>query len=75
MVARLRGVRAKELIRALETGGFDIMRQKGSHVVMHDAGTDKTVVVPSHSAELPRWLLNKISKDAGLDEDEFRSLI
>jgi hypothetical protein len=26
-----------------------------------------------HSAELPRWLMKKIIKDAGLSEDEFRS--
>jgi predicted RNA binding protein YcfA (HicA-like mRNA interferase family) len=51
------------------------MRQTGSHVVMHDAGTSKTVVVPLHSVELPRRLLKKIIKDAGLGEDEFRSLI
>lgn len=75
MFARLPGVRAKELIRALEKAGFDILRQKGSHVVMHDEARDKTVTVPVHSSELPRWLLKKIIKDAGLSEDEFRSLV
>ena len=27
-----------------------------------------------HSSELPRWLLKKIIKDAGLDEERFRAL-
>ena len=28
-----------------------------------------------HSEELPRWLLKKIIKEAGLTEDEFRELL
>jgi hypothetical protein len=28
-----------------------------------------------HSAELPRWLMKKIIKDAGLSENAFRSLL
>ena len=28
-----------------------------------------------HSNELPRWLLKKIIKEAGLTEDEFRELM
>jgi len=37
--------------------------------------TARTVTVPVHSRELPRWLLKKIIKDAGLSEDEFRELL
>ena len=37
--------------------------------------TVRTVIVPVHSRELPRWLLKKIIKDAGLSEDEFRKLL
>jgi predicted RNA binding protein YcfA (HicA-like mRNA interferase family) len=35
----------------------------------------RTTVVPMHSAELPRWLMKKIIKDARLSEDEFRSFL
>jgi hypothetical protein len=28
-----------------------------------------------HSKELPRWLLKKIIKEAGLTEDDFRKLL
>jgi len=31
--------------------------------------------VPIHTKELPRWLLKKIIKEAGLTEDEFRKLL
>jgi len=75
MVARLPGVRAKELIRALEKAGFETMRQKGSHITLHSFEEDKTVVVPMHPGEFPRWLLRKIIKDAGLSEDELRGYL
>jgi len=76
MFARLPGVRAKEIIRALERAGFLIERQNStSHVLLRNSNTKRTTIVPIHSKELPRWLLKKIIKDAGLNEGEFRSFI
>lgn len=69
------GVRAKELISTLEKAGFEFQRQSGGHVSLRHPDTVRTVVVPVHSRELPRWLLKKIIKDAGLSEDEFRRLL
>ena len=75
MLARLPGVRAKQIISALEKAGFLVERQKGSHASMRNPDTERTTVVPVHSSELPRWLLKKIIKDAGLSESEFRDLL
>jgi predicted RNA binding protein YcfA (HicA-like mRNA interferase family) len=75
MSPRLPGVRAQELIRALEKAGFETLRQRGSHKTLHDTITDRMVVVPVHSREIPRWLMKRIIKDAGLTEDEFRDLL
>ena len=76
MLARLPGARAKEIIRALEHAGFVREPQKAtSHVVLRHPLTKRTTSVPIHSKELPRWLLKKIIKDAGLSEDEFRSFL
>jgi predicted RNA binding protein YcfA (HicA-like mRNA interferase family) len=76
MFARLPGVRAKEIIRALERAGFLIERHNStSHVLLRNPHTKRTTVVPIHSKELPRWLLKKIIKDAGLNEDQFRTFI
>ncbi len=73
MFARLPGARAKQVIRALEQAGFIFERQNStSHVLLRHPGTKRTTVVPIHSGELPRWLLKKIIKDAGLDENQFR---
>jgi predicted RNA binding protein YcfA (HicA-like mRNA interferase family) len=76
MLARLPGARAKEVIRALERAGFVAEPQKAtSHVFLRHPVTKRTTSVPVHSKELPRWLLKKIIKDAGLDEQQFRSLL
>jgi predicted RNA binding protein YcfA (HicA-like mRNA interferase family) len=75
MFARLPGVRAKDLMRALEKAGFDVIRQKVSHVTLHNAESEKTALIPMHSGEFPRWLLKKITKDAGLSKDEFRGYL
>jgi predicted RNA binding protein YcfA (HicA-like mRNA interferase family) len=75
MLARLPAVRATELVRALEKVGFEVMRQKGSHITLHNFGSDKTTLVPMHPGDLPRWLLKKIIKDAGLTEEQFRHFL
>jgi predicted RNA binding protein YcfA (HicA-like mRNA interferase family) len=74
MLARLPGARAKEVIRALQRAGFVLERQNStSHALLRHPVSARTTIVPIHSKELPRWLLKKIIKDAGLSEDEFRA--
>jgi predicted RNA binding protein YcfA (HicA-like mRNA interferase family) len=76
MFARLPGTRAKEVIHALRRAGFVAEPQKAtSHLILRHPLTKRTTSVPIHSQELPRWLLKKIIKDAGLTEDEFRALL
>jgi len=76
MLARLPGVRAKQVIKALEKAGFIYERQNStSHVLLRHPTTKRTTVIPIHSKELPRWLLKKIIKDAGLSEDQFRHFL
>jgi predicted RNA binding protein YcfA (HicA-like mRNA interferase family) len=58
-----------------DKAGFDVIRQKGSHITFHNFATDKTALVPMHSGEFPRWLLKKIIKNAGLTEDQFRHFL
>ena len=75
MLARLPGARAREVAKALERVGFLFDRQQGSHATYRHPQTKRTTVVPMHSKALPRWLLKKIIKEAGLTEDEFRELM
>ena len=45
-----RGVSAERLIRALETVGYVVIRQKGSHVrLRHQGPPTHTITVPLHN--------------------------
>jgi len=48
------------LVRELEKVGFDVIRQKGSHMTLHNPETDKTTLVGG---------------DASLTDDEFRHFL
>jgi len=71
-VAKLPILSGKELIRALEKDGFQVVRQKGSHVSLQK-GTYKTVV-PLHD-ELAKGTLLGILKQCGLSRENLVNLI
>ena len=64
-----------QVIAALNKAGFEIMRQKGSHVrLRHPDG--RVVTVPDHRGQdIGRGLLRKILRDADLSRDEFVALL
>ncbi|MFQ5957117.1 MAG: type II toxin-antitoxin system HicA family toxin [Candidatus Brocadiales bacterium] len=75
-MGRLPTLRPKEVIKALERGGFFIHHQTGSHVAMRHQ-EDKTirVTVPLHSKDIKVGTLNSILKQAGLTTEEFKGLL
>ena len=76
MSGRLPSCTARDVEKALVKKGLVLAHQKGSHRYYSDFVTGRVVTtVPMHPGDLPRWLLKKIIKDAGLSEDEFRSLL
>ena len=68
-------LKANALIRALETAGFQVVRQRGSHVRMkHPDG--RVVTVPVHPGrDIGRGLLRKILRDADLTREAFLKLL
>ena len=74
MTPKLPVLKATELIRALEKAGFQVIRQKGSHMRMkHPNG--RVVTVPVHPGQdVGRGLLRKVLRDAELTRDEFMAL-
>jgi predicted RNA binding protein YcfA (HicA-like mRNA interferase family) len=50
--------------------GFVQVRQKGSHVIMKNESTGRTVPVPDHP-ELARGTLGSIIRQSGLDKSLF----
>jgi len=75
MTQRLPALRPQQVIRALERAGWQVHRQRGSHVSMHKQGVAFVITVPLHRRDLPRGTLRDIIKDAGLTVDEFLELV
>ena len=75
MTQRLPALRPVEVVRALERAGWQVHRQRGSHVSMHKEDIAFLVTVPLHRRDLPRGTLRDIIKDAGLTVEEFLELL
>jgi predicted RNA binding protein YcfA (HicA-like mRNA interferase family) len=74
-MTRLPRLRAKQLVRALETAGFEIERTRGSHVRMkHPDG--RITSVPSHAGEtIGPGLLRSILRDLEMSTDDLVKLL
>ena len=77
MTVRLPSLKASEVIRALERGGFADVRSAGSHHrLVHRDDPSRATTVPVHKGrDLPRPLLHAILKQAGLTAEEFLALL
>lgn len=64
-------------IKALQKVGFEIVRQKGSHVQMrrNTPQPARTVPVPISKKPLPRGTLRSIIRQSGLSVEEFIALL
>ena len=76
-MARLPMVTGRDVVRALERGGFSVIRIKGSHhFIRHDTDPTRQTVVPVHGSEdLGRPILRKILTDVGMTPEEFMDLL
>lgn len=64
-------LKAPEVIRALRRAGFEVIRQKGSHMrLRHSDG--RVVTVPFHAGkDIAPGLLRKILRDIEMSVEEF----
>ena len=71
----LRPIPARKVIKLLNKIGFEVVRQRGSHVILkHPDG--RLTVVPVHSGEdIGRGLLSKIIRDIRMTREEFLKLL
>jgi len=71
----LRPTPAKKVIKLLNKMGFEVVRQRGSHVIMkHSDG--RVTVVPVHPGEdLGRGMLSKIIRDSRMTREQFLKLL
>ncbi len=73
---RLPVLSGRDVVRALERGGFHTVSQQGSHVKLRkiDQGRTFTAIVPLHR-ELARRTLLSILRQAGLTVDQIQGLL
>jgi len=70
-VPRVPGVNHQDAVRALQKAGFRVARQ-GKHIVMTDGV--RILTIPRHNP-VNAFTMGGIVRDAGLSEDEFRTLL
>lgn len=65
----------RELIRALEKAGFEVDRQKGSHIVLRNVDPPhRRLTVPDHR-EIKKGTLRAILRQAGMTLEELAELL
>jgi len=75
-MTKLPSVSGERLVRALKRAGFEVLRQKGSHVALERRVGEKTfrTVVPQHST-IAKGTLSDILKQAGLTIQDLLELL
>ena len=75
-MSRLPSLKPREVIRALERGGFFVHHVKGSHhYLRHPERQGIQLTVARHVRELPPGTVRRIIRSAGLTEEEFLELL
>ncbi|MCG7854187.1 MAG: type II toxin-antitoxin system HicA family toxin [Methanosarcinaceae archaeon] len=66
---------ANNIIKALNSIGFQVVSQKGSHIKMKGKNGNETfiVIIPNYG-EIPIGTLKSIIRQAGLSPDDFMKL-
>jgi len=66
-------ISGKRMVKALESIGYVVVRQKGSHMRLHHPERKK-VTVPDYK-RIGRGLMRKILRDAEVSPKEFEQLL
>jgi predicted RNA binding protein YcfA (HicA-like mRNA interferase family) len=63
----------REVVRAFSKDGWQMVRQRGSHMILVKDGNMATLSVPDHR-EVARGTLRSLIRSSGLSVDEFFDL-
>ena len=63
-------LKPSQVVKAFETLGWEVVRQKGSHIILTREGHNATLSVPKHK-EVARGTLRGLINRAGLSVEEF----
>ena len=71
-MSKLKIVTSTQMCKVIESMGFVVIRQRGSHkFYRHNDG--RTTVIPMHVGDLDRSLIRKILKDIDVSIDEYNN--
>ena len=73
-MTRLPRISGRDCVKALGKAGFELVRQRGSHLMLRRNFPYCVIPVPNHKVLGP-GLLRAIIKQAGLTPAEFRELL
>jgi predicted RNA binding protein YcfA (HicA-like mRNA interferase family) len=60
----------REVVRVFEKHGWEVARQRGSHIIMVRTGQNVTLSIPDHK-EVAKGTLRSLIRAAGLTVQEF----
>ena len=77
MSEHLPAVNGREMVRALERAGFEVVRISGSHHrLVHSADASRAVTIPVHGSKpLKRGTLQAILRQAHITVSELKNLL
>jgi predicted RNA binding protein YcfA (HicA-like mRNA interferase family) len=73
-MASLPVLSGREVVRAFSKDGWQMVRQRGSHMIMVKEGSTVTLSVPDHR-EIAKGTLRSLIRSSGLTVDEFVDLL
>ncbi len=74
-MSRLPALKPKQVVSALERGGFVVIRIAGSHYQLFNETTRRHTTVPHRNRDLPRGTVAAIIQQAGLTRQQFLDLL
>jgi predicted RNA binding protein YcfA (HicA-like mRNA interferase family) len=74
-MVELPALKPREVIAALESAGFVIKRQTGSHVILYKPGLRRPLSIHIHIKDMPVGTLRAIIRQASLTVEEFLKLL
>jgi predicted RNA binding protein YcfA (HicA-like mRNA interferase family) len=73
-MASLPVLSGREVVSAFEKDGWQVARQRGSHVILVNEGSMATLSVPDHK-EVARGTLRSLIRASGLTVERFSALL
>ena len=73
LMASLPAYSGKEVVRIFEKAGWQLARQRGSHMILVKAGSMVTLSVPDHR-EVAKGTLRSLIRSSGMTVQEFLAL-